>query len=194
MSILKEFILNKFLIEQNNKKRHDYSYTFVRVTGPYQQHITSLQNSINKKHLYKQGLEKDHHATILYGIKTNSKEEIKNLFFQLKTKSFWIDVVDLDVFKNDGDVLVLKCKSKELLKLRSKIEKIPHKKTFKDYRPHVTLAYLKPGYGDIYKTYLKKKFKKGKFKVTYVYFSDQFDNELRYKLLDPVLTSTQVSQ
>jgi 2'-5' RNA ligase len=190
MSILKEIILKKFLAEGKTIKRHDYSYTFVRVNGPYKNHINELQRLINRKHFHGQGLEKDHHATVLYGIKTNSTNDIRKLFFDLKMKSFWIDVVDVEVFKNESDTVVLKCKSKELLELRSKVEKLPHKKTFKDYRPHITLAYLKPGYGDLYKSYLKKKFVKGKFKVNFLYFSDQFDNEMRYRLLDPVSTKT----
>lgn len=193
MSILKEIILKKFLSEGNTRKRHDYSYTFVRVNGPYKSHINELQKLINRRHLNKQGLERDHHVTLLYGIKTNSTNDIRELFFSLKMKSFWVDVVDVEVFKNESDTIVLKCKSKELLELRSKIEKIPHIKTFKDYRPHITLAYLKPGYGDLYKSYLKKKFVKGKFKVNFVYFSDQFDNEMRYRLLDPVIKKTPIT-
>lgn len=178
--------LENYLLEKMGKKPiFLYSSFEVRIDDPYIKHIRHLQSFINPKDLTNDGFEKNSHITILYGVKNIDKETIKNTFFKIKLKPFYVDVKNVHIFKSDKhDVIVLKCESPELNKLRNLfISNIPTiKQTHKEYIPHITLAYVKSGFGDKYKEILDKKFKNDKIKINYVYFSNKFAETIRYKL------------
>ena len=179
MSFSREFVLERVLLES----RFKYSNMQINIEDPYVKHIKYLQHFFKQEHLAKDGIEKQHHITLLFGIKSNSKNLIKDSFFEVKTPPFFINVESIEVFRNETDVVVLKCSSPELIELRKHFEeRLPFKRTHKDYKPHITLAYVKSGLGDKYKEFLDKKFVKGKIKVNHIYFSNQNGQTIRYKL------------
>lgn len=179
MSISKQFILERVLLES----RFEYANMQINVEDPYIKHIKYLQKFFRKQDLSKDGVENQHHITVLFGIKNDSKNLIKNSFFDLKIPPFYINVESIEVFKNENDVVVLKCSAPELLELRKHFEeRLPFKRTHKDYKPHITLAYVKPGMGDKYKEFFKDKFVNGKIKVNFIYFSNKHGQTIRYKL------------
>src|SRR5690606_14932626 len=58
---------------------------------------------------------------------------------------------DFDVFRSlEHDVLVVKVDSPKLHELRDKLATLDHVDTWSEYRPHVTVAYLKPGAAKAY--------------------------------------------
>lgn len=180
MSVIKDYII-KYSSEPKKSNKKEYGYSFVKTDMAYSKYVKHLYKKINKKHLCRQNFQEPH-LTLLYGYGNISKRVLVNNLLEYKPKVFPIEIYDVDIFRNECDVLVLKCRSDELFKLRRHLEKVPHTKTFKDYKPHITIAYLKPGFGKIYKPIIKSKLKKGFFNVEYIYYMDLNNNTMRYKL------------
>jgi 2'-5' RNA ligase len=114
---------------------------------------------IKEEDLYKEGSEfgREHegHVTIRYGFTKDLNElEIRQL---LKgQKQFIVELYGLDTFggqpnkitgeKQPYDVVFLKARSPVLSKLNEATKEFPHVDTFsKEYHPHATLFYSKPG-------------------------------------------------
>lgn len=171
----------KQLTESNKQKKKEYGYSFIKLDVGYTNYIKHLHKKINKEHICKPSYQEPH-LTILHGYGNVNKNFFVNNLITYKPRVFKINIYDVDVFKNECDVLVLRCQSPELLNLRKHMEKIPHTKTFKDYKPHITIAYLKPGYGEVYKHIIKSKLKKGSFKAEYIYYTNLYNNTIRFKL------------
>jgi 2'-5' RNA ligase len=51
---------------------------------------------------------------------------------------------------DDADVVFVEIESPDLRKLHAKLAKLPHTDTHDEYRPHATVAYVKPGLGRVY--------------------------------------------
>ena len=89
------------------------------------------------------GREYDTHITLIYGIHTGSIKEV--LHFFRKEKAFKCILGKIDIFKNERfDVLVINVECDKLHKLHDKIKKnIEVTETYPEYKPHVTICYLK---------------------------------------------------
>jgi len=116
-----------------------------------------LLNAIDKKlipdkDLYKEGdeygFESEKHCTLKYGLKKDiSKEELATLFDGVY--KFEITLTALSQFKNgkeEGyDVVKWDCKSDILTRLNKKIsDTYECEDTYPDYKPHITVGYVKP--------------------------------------------------
>lgn len=102
------------------------------------------------------GKEKEPHVTILYGLHEEIKlQDIKNILHDVELPISGT-VVNIGVFEQkDYDVLKFELKSKELTKLNNLIKKLPHTSDYPNYKPHLTLAYLKKGNSEKYLDKLK---------------------------------------
>lgn len=123
--------------------------------------IIELQKNIEKEDLqdgdYK-SLETEQHTSILYGLRDDvSIDDIKKLVLPLE--NYETICYKLSLFENEKfDVLKMTAHNDSLFKTNEKIrDNCEYKNDYPDYKPHITIAYLKPGAG---KKYLEKKFKK----------------------------------
>ena len=94
--------------------------------------------------------------TLLYGTtKDVSTEDVKELLEG--TGEIKIQVNGIDIFENDKfDVVKFNVeKTEQLQNLFDKLSKLPNENTFKDYTPHMTIAYVKKGMG---KKYIKPEY------------------------------------
>jgi len=93
----------------------------------------------------KYGKEKNPHVTVLYGLKNEAD------YFELRrklanVKSFEIKLGSFSYFDTnpDYDVCVIQVESPELIKLNKMIrDSFDYENNFPDYKPHMTLAYVK---------------------------------------------------
>lgn len=98
--------------------------------------------------------EDDPHITLLYGHDhENTDLEIlkKELKKAIDETPIEFTTEPISLFENENDVVKIGIQSDSLSKLNSLIrEKFPYKTNFPDYKPHITLAYVKKGEGQAF--------------------------------------------
>ena len=94
-------------------------------------------------------LETESHVTVLYGLHTRKVKDIARL-----TRGFGSVVYRLGAMslfeKPECDVLKINVKSYDLHRLNELMRELPFTSSYEKYRPHLTIAYLKPGTGEKY--------------------------------------------
>lgn len=155
------------------KESSGYEYGCVMVEVPVKnwKEITSY---IDPEDVYTGGddthsIQENPHLTLLYGLhKEVTTEMIKSVFDNF-TDNINIVVDGIDIFENeDYDVVKFNVKADGALQyLHDELSKFPNSNSFPDYKPHITIAYVKKGSG---KKYIKPEYKyevKNVDKITY---------------------------
>lgn len=144
------FCLNIYM---NNVK---YSFSSVHINLPKtlsEEIINWGKKNIPESEVFKNpddpsfGREDEIHLTVLYGIHSDSAKDTKKVL--AGQKPFDIELGKISIFSNEKfDVVKIGIQSKELLKLNKKFtEQIIFTNKYKEYEPHVTIAYVKKGKG-----------------------------------------------
>lgn len=112
------------------------------------------RDNIPESELGKDGYGDDPHITVLYGLKDDSEQTLRELKAVLsRTKPFKVRLCELTSFEDRGDgaPLIVEVESKELHRLNAYIQKNfdCHVK-FPKYKPHLTVAYVLPECVDRY--------------------------------------------
>jgi len=117
--------------------------------------IKNIQENIDKDKLYdgedepgwvENGIQKLFHITVLFGVNDNIEDEVKKVFD--KYKPVQIETNGIKYFSSDPnyDVAIVRCKSEELTKIHEELkDTLENKETYPNYKPHITIAYLKKG-------------------------------------------------
>ena len=117
--------------------------------------IKDIQGSIDKDKLYdgedepgwvENGIQKLFHITVLFGVNDDVKDEVKKVFD--KYRPVHIETTEIKYFSSDPnyDVAIVRCKSEELTKIHDELkDTLENKETYPNYKPHITIAYLKKG-------------------------------------------------
>lgn len=116
------------------------------------------------------GREDEIHSTILYGIHSEKPDQIRELMSDQKPISVKLDKIE--VFDNppNFDVVVIKVISEDMTRLNKMFsDEIDHTNKYKNFRPHVTIAYVKKGRGYKYKKI--KEWIGREFKINHLVFS-----------------------
>ncbi len=115
------------------------------------------------------GIQENPHVTLLYGLhKEVTSEMIKSVFTNF-SDDITIKVYGIDIFENEKyDVVKFNViPDGSLQYLHDELSKFPNSNQFPDYKPHITIAYVKKGCG---KKYIKPDYKyevKNVNKITY---------------------------
>jgi 2'-5' RNA ligase len=141
--------------EMKSGDMYDYGCVMVYLDIPNWEEIVS---SINHQDLYlpedpTRGYETDPpHATILYGLHPEvTDEDVRNVVQSQNLSNIILDINGIDTFQTkDYDVVKMDVKSDILNLLNREMSKLPHTTDYPDYRPHVTMAYVKSGQGKKY--------------------------------------------
>ena len=171
------------LFFKNAKKGKNYSYSSLQIDVPkiIANKILEYGESIPKKDLGEDGAENEIHVTVKYGFHTDSIKEFEDILE--KIKPFNIKIGEMSIFKadedRDSDVVKLDIHSLELHKLNKLVSKIKNTSTYKNYIPHLTIAYVKKGLGEKYTK--KNMFKDLEFEVTEVVFSASSGKKTKIK-------------
>lgn len=90
-------------------------------------------------------LETDIHVTALYGLTNHEADPVQKAIAGHGPVTITLGKVSAFTTNPDYDVLKVDVTGKALHDLNAKIAKLPNANTFPDYKPHVTIAYLKKG-------------------------------------------------
>lgn len=114
-------------------------------------------NNVPEEELYTEeedmGREDDIHVTVFYGILDEDSKDTSNVLEEHNIKPFPVRLSTITAFQNkpEYDVLKVDVESSELHKIHRLIEKyLDTESTYPEYKPHLTIAYLKKGYADKY--------------------------------------------
>lgn len=142
MQYIRQIIEGKFaclMLNTESKKLADY--------------IAELHRKIDKRDVNEDGLETEPHITLLYGISlSENPEKMKQWIDKILSGGVSVKVGDLSLFENNEyDVLKLDVDKENLIAFRdSCMKEFSNTQTFPDYKPHITIAYLKKGKGKKY--------------------------------------------
>jgi len=128
-----------------------------------------------KPHDKSYGLEQEPHVTVGYGFHEDEiDEETMGSVMKQNLKPITLRVDEVDVFEGDEyDVVKYNLPlTKELQGYRDLFMKFPNTQTHPDYKPHMTIAYVKPGTGKKYKRKLRDPFDVTFTKGVYSYHED----------------------
>lgn len=140
---------------------------------------------INENDLYEEvnddsyGLEEQPHITVLYGIHENEVDPsvIVDMMEQ-KMEPFEAEISEIDIFENDKyDVVKYNVPITEQLQQYRDMfmDSFENTQKFKDYHPHITIAYVKSGQGKKYKKKLDEPFKIRFSKGVYSYHKHDYE-------------------
>jgi len=100
------------------------------------------------------GIQDNPHLTLFYGFhKQVTTEEVFSIIESyVGNEPIKIEVSGIDIFENENfDVVKLNVVKTDLLqKLNTALSNLPNSNEFRDYKPHITIAYVKNGTGRKY--------------------------------------------
>jgi len=143
------------LLKENSSSTYEFGCVMLYFDFPL---IKTIHKIINEWDIYIEdgdktyGLEDEPHITLLYGLHSEvTLDDIKKVIdgFEFKEK---YTINNASLFKNDKyDVLKFESKdTSDLININNSLKKYPYTSTFKDYKPHLTIGYIKSGEGDKY--------------------------------------------
>ena len=158
---------------------HEYSSTQVDVPLGLAKEVAKLSKTIPDEDLADDGREDEPHITVKFGLTTNDPDEVREVLQD--AEPFEITIGDISTFRSDEyDVVKLDIKSPGIRKLNKTVAKLDHHDTHPQYRPHITLAYVKKGRGKKYTG--SNKLSGRSFTATEITFSDKNRKHTKIKL------------
>lgn len=127
------------------------------------------------------GKESEPHVTALYGLHDEiNASHCKDVLKWLITKPFEIKLIGIDCFENENfDVVIFKIESDLLMDANKLLQQFPFTTDHPDYKPHMTIAYVKKGEG---KKYVKELGEPVKLTMNQIVFSDSSRNKVTWDI------------
>ena len=178
--IIKKWI--EFIKESIN----GYSYGCVMVEVPVK-NWEALTQIIDIDDIYEEkgdstyGIQKNPHLTLLYGLHENvTNEQVKKVFDDFD-ENINIEIEGVDIFENPKfDVVKFNIKKTNTLQnLFNKLSELPNSNEYPDYKPHITIAYVKSGTG---KKYVNPNYKHKVSNVDEITYSKPNDDKFKFNL------------
>lgn len=161
---------------------NDYSWVFIKLSSEIKSLLPDIWKQFDEDDLFKgeadDGIEKDPHVTVKYGLFTNDVKDIKECLKDGKGGK--VRLGSSSIFEcEDYDVVKITVTSDALNKLHERLNTLPHEDKFMDYKAHATLAYVKSGCGKKYDGMFKIN---KNFDIDCVYFGDLDKKDHKIKL------------
>lgn len=128
------------------------------------------------------GLENNPHVTVLYGLLPKVHPDLVCRICESVEDSIEVSIEGVSAFtgQDNYDVLKVDVESRTLRKLNKVLRNLPNENEFKEYDPHMTIAYLKSGCAEKY-TDLEDHFCDS-MEFEDLTFMQPIDEENRYRL------------
>jgi len=166
------------------KESSGYQYGCVMVEVPVS-NWNEITSYIDPEDVYTggddtHGIQENPHVTILYGLHKEVTSEMVKSVFEGFTKDINIEVNGIDIFENkDYDVVKFNVNPDGALQeLHDKLSEFPNSNDFPDYKPHITISYVKSGTG---KKYVKPDYKYEVKNVDKITYSMVDGNKIKFK-------------
>lgn len=132
------------------KSEHDYSSTQINLPPGPASKIERIAAEIPDADLADEGREKEPHITVKFGLHGNDPDAVRALL--AKEPPIKVSFGKTSLFQNDeADVVKVDVDSADLHRLNKLIaDALPNTDTHPEYKPHATVAYVKPGLGKKY--------------------------------------------
>jgi 2'-5' RNA ligase len=146
---------NQFIKENN---QYDFGCVMLDVPIKNWEKIT---NTIDKNDIYNSegyGLERKPHLTILYGLSEDiTLEDVKSKLDKFGPIEVKIDNIGFFDTNEEFDVVKFDViKTDQLEEMFQSLSTLPNKNEFPNYKPHITISYLKKGCGKKYSRKINK--------------------------------------
>lgn len=127
---------------------HKYSSTQFNIPEPLASEIRAIAHKIPTKDLAEDGVENYPHVTVKYGLHTQDALDVARIVENVWTVQLTLGLISL--FEAEEYTVVKVDVSSESLVALNKLLKttLPCADTYPDYKPHITLAYVKKGTGE----------------------------------------------
>ncbi len=144
---------------EDEPESHKFSSTQVDLPPSIATKLIALGKSIPDEELAEDGRESEAHITVKYGLHTADARKVKNALEGEPPIKLTLGKVSIFPAKetetqrggDQYDVVKVDVDSEDLRRLNKKIsDALPHTDTFPGYKPHATIAYVKPGLGKKY--------------------------------------------
>lgn len=179
------------------KKRLSYSYGCVmgRLPEPLASGVRDIAARIPDEYIYQDdkgesGREDEPHVTVKYGLHTDDPQEVADVIGYYGPVSG--ELRGMSAFVNDNVVLKMGVQSRELQRLNRLIcQELEYTDTYPEYRPHVTVAYLKKGPADnpyYFKNFYTDELEGEVFEIDKVEFSTPSGKRYWISLIDGAIT------
>lgn len=155
-------------------EQHKYSCVMVNLPPIMSQHFIRLRKRINRRHWHEVEMAEigEPHVTILYGLHDKSAAASHKLLVDLPLPV--IQFGQVEIFEVPGktyDVIVCRVKSPDLSRMNRSLRSLPHTNKFPEYKPHVTIGYVKKGRGKLYRNLDTGILTSRRFRLTDLVFS-----------------------
>jgi hypothetical protein len=129
---------------------HKFGCVYLPVPEPVRGRVLALGKMIPDVDLAESGREHEPHATILHGLHEHVPHadvfEVLSHFRPVRLR-----LGKVSVFQHpECDVLKVEVESDQIRRLNNALRRLPYTSKWSEYRPHITIASLKPGLGQIY--------------------------------------------
>lgn len=173
----------KFIESKHHGSDYKYGCVMIYIDIPNWDEVISFIKSEDLYHPEEpsKGLETDPHITVLYGLHSSvGDDDVENVVEEIDSNKLDLKINGIGIFENkEFDVVKFNIESEYLHKVNSMFKSLPHTSDYPDYRPHVTIAYVKPGTGQKYKN---ESFQRDLPKVNKIVYSKPNDDRIEYQI------------
>lgn len=149
----------KTVIRMSGDAPHSFSSTQFNLPAELADAVRGLALSIHDDDLAEDGREMEPHVTVKYGLHTDDANDVRDAVYGEPPVA--IQLGKCSIFErrdkssqrggSEWDVVKIEVISESIRDLNAKIsERLTCTDTFPDYKPHITIAYVKPGLGEKY--------------------------------------------
>lgn len=128
---------------------HDYACVYLPLPEPVRSRVLKMGLMIPDADLAPDGRETNIHSTVLYGLHDNDPTQVFDILSHFKPVRLTLGKVS--VFSSgEHDVLKIEVESDAIRRMNNALRNLPYTSRFRDYKPHCTIGYVKPGLGALY--------------------------------------------